>query len=152
MRLPHGFPSVQKYRFLRGLLVVLVGLSLQACGESPLTFDGHPPARAEFAVFLRGQDTLPDPTPEGHLLVRAHLAFRWKVPPADFAAHPYLVDLQEGRKTHSRRLRLPGPSDSLLDTMVCETGEVTARLMADLGSGYLLELSNQWVMAGGSVE
>lgn len=140
---PRPDPKSAKWRVLRAALICGGVVSSQSCME-PLCFEGLPPGPSTLSISVRSVDTLSVRLVNGRFLVRAHLALEWNILPIDFRAHPHLVDLQDGSGSRARSLALPAPAGALLDTFTCESGQVTARLMADLGSGYLLELSRQW--------
>lgn len=115
--------------------ILLVAALAQSCME-PVYFEGRPPGTATLRTKVRGIDTL-DGT-----LVRARLELAWSIPPSDFAARPHRIDLSDGA-SHLRRIDLPNPSDTLLDTFVCERGNIRSRLWAVLDPSHLLLLSEQ---------
>lgn len=121
----------------------------QSCME-PIYFEGPPPATATVSVRVRSVDTLSAPLVNGRILVRTHLALEWNILPTDFRTHPHLVVIKDWSGTESRIRTLSAPTGILLDSLTCESGQIVARLLVDLGSGYLLELSQQSVLTEAS--
>lgn len=140
---PRPDPKSAKWRALRVASICAGIVSSQSCME-PIYFEGRPPGPATLSISVRSVDTLSARLVDGRFLVRTHLALEWNIPPIDFRAHPHLVDLKDLSGWQARRLPLPAPTGMLLDTFTCASGQINAWLLADLGSGYLLELSRQW--------
>jgi hypothetical protein len=111
----------------------------------PIYFEGPPPDAATMSVSVRSLDTLRVANGQPDQLVRLHLTLDWKVAAKDFRTHRHLVHLVDWQKSNARTIPLPAPTGTLLDTFTCRPGQVTARLLADMGSKHLLELWQQSV-------